>query len=171
MPEKAPELYKQLQQSAFIVFKGIRFKGFFQFFSGDLNYRKLVADREWPWQTPFSVNIILWVSFFHSSGSPLRIRARPTACPAHTESRNCGRAKRRSGQQSGQRHGRSWLDDLVGLRGRPIVHAGGSEQRVKRRRDWQQIQQKMWNIRFFSKPVICLPYYLFINKTFNLCIW
>jgi hypothetical protein len=44
MEEKAPELYQQLSLSSFLIFKG------------DLNYRKLVGDREWPLQTPFSVS-------------------------------------------------------------------------------------------------------------------
>ncbi|WKY11097.1 hypothetical protein Q1695_002998 [Nippostrongylus brasiliensis] len=37
----APELYYELSAASLIMFKG------------DLNYRKLVADREWPYDTPF----------------------------------------------------------------------------------------------------------------------
>jgi damage-control phosphatase, subfamily III len=45
MEEKAPDLYNQMCQSSLIIFKG------------DLNYRKLVGDRQWPWQTPFNVKL------------------------------------------------------------------------------------------------------------------
>ncbi|EGD78848.1 hypothetical protein PTSG_01825 [Salpingoeca rosetta] len=41
MPESAPDLYKTLASADLIMFKG------------DLNYRKLVADRMWPADTPF----------------------------------------------------------------------------------------------------------------------
>lgn len=46
MPEKAPDLYKELCDSNFIIFKG------------DLNYRKLVGDRYWPLSTQFKVIVI-----------------------------------------------------------------------------------------------------------------
>ena len=38
----APELYEELSSSVLLIFKG------------DLNYRKLVGDLEWPVQTSFS---------------------------------------------------------------------------------------------------------------------
>ncbi|KJH46510.1 hypothetical protein DICVIV_07414 [Dictyocaulus viviparus] len=41
MKSVAPDLYEQLSEASFIVFKG------------DLNYRKLVADRKWSFETPF----------------------------------------------------------------------------------------------------------------------
>ncbi|VDM52532.1 unnamed protein product [Angiostrongylus costaricensis] len=41
MKSVAPDLYKQLSEASFIMFKG------------DLNYRKLVADRDWPFETTF----------------------------------------------------------------------------------------------------------------------
>ncbi|KAH7698850.1 hypothetical protein AAVH_34051 [Aphelenchoides avenae] len=41
MQNRAPDLYQELSASAFLVFKG------------DLNYRKLVGDREWPSETEF----------------------------------------------------------------------------------------------------------------------
>uniref|UniRef100_A0A1I7XV13 Sugar phosphate phosphatase n=1 Tax=Heterorhabditis bacteriophora TaxID=37862 RepID=A0A1I7XV13_HETBA len=44
MPLLAPDLYKDLSASSFIIF------------SGDLNYRKLVGDREWPYQTAFKLD-------------------------------------------------------------------------------------------------------------------
>jgi hypothetical protein len=47
MAEKAEELYSYLKKSSFIIFKG------------DLNYRKLTGDREWPHTTEFRV-IIKW---------------------------------------------------------------------------------------------------------------
>lgn len=42
MSSIAPDLYKELSKSALIFFKG------------DLNYRKLAADRNWPYKTPFT---------------------------------------------------------------------------------------------------------------------
>ncbi|KAI1720930.1 protein-glutamate O-methyltransferase [Ditylenchus destructor] len=42
MEAKSPELYNELKTSSLIIFKG------------DLNYRKLVGDRYWPIDTPFS---------------------------------------------------------------------------------------------------------------------
>ena len=42
MAAAAPELYEELSSSALLIFKG------------DLNYRKLVGDLEWPVQTSFS---------------------------------------------------------------------------------------------------------------------
>ena len=42
MASAAPELYEELSSSALLIFKG------------DLNYRKLVGDLEWPVQTSFS---------------------------------------------------------------------------------------------------------------------
>ncbi|EYB85176.1 hypothetical protein Y032_0303g1893 [Ancylostoma ceylanicum] len=41
MKSFAPELYRELSEASIIIFKG------------DLNYRKLVGDREWPYETPF----------------------------------------------------------------------------------------------------------------------
>ncbi|RCN37360.1 hypothetical protein ANCCAN_16752 [Ancylostoma caninum] len=41
MKSFAPELYRELTEASIIIFKG------------DLNYRKLVGDREWPYETPF----------------------------------------------------------------------------------------------------------------------
>uniref|UniRef100_A0A915CIZ6 Sugar phosphate phosphatase n=1 Tax=Parascaris univalens TaxID=6257 RepID=A0A915CIZ6_PARUN len=43
MPKYAADLYKDLSEAALIIFKG------------DLNYRRLVGDREWPLDTPFKV--------------------------------------------------------------------------------------------------------------------
>ncbi|VDN05355.1 unnamed protein product [Thelazia callipaeda] len=43
MAEKSPDLYHKLSQSSLIIFKG------------DLNYRKLVGDLDWPLDTPFKV--------------------------------------------------------------------------------------------------------------------
>lgn len=40
MKTVAPELYAELSEASLIIFKG------------DLNYRKLVGDREWPYETP-----------------------------------------------------------------------------------------------------------------------
>ncbi|KAK6756421.1 hypothetical protein RB195_014686 [Necator americanus] len=40
MKSMAPDLYAQLSEASIIIFKG------------DLNYRKLVADRDWPYETP-----------------------------------------------------------------------------------------------------------------------
>ncbi|ETN85700.1 phage minor structural protein [Necator americanus] len=40
MKSMAPDLYVQLSEASIIIFKG------------DLNYRKLVADRDWPYETP-----------------------------------------------------------------------------------------------------------------------
>lgn len=45
MEEKASDLYGQLSGSALLIFKG------------DLNYRKLVGDREWPLQTAFAESL------------------------------------------------------------------------------------------------------------------
>lgn len=47
MQDQAPDLYDDLAESAMIIFKG------------DLNYRKLVGDRKWPWNTPFKVFLSL----------------------------------------------------------------------------------------------------------------
>ncbi|KAI6227496.1 Sugar phosphate phosphatase [Aphelenchoides fujianensis] len=41
MPERSPDLYAELQQSSFLIFKG------------DLNGRKLIGDRDWPPTTAF----------------------------------------------------------------------------------------------------------------------
>lgn len=41
MSRVSPELYDELSQSSFLFFKG------------DLNYRKLVNDRQWPYDTDF----------------------------------------------------------------------------------------------------------------------
>ena len=42
MPRVSPDLYTELSQSSFLFFKG------------DLNYRKLVNDRQWPYNTDFA---------------------------------------------------------------------------------------------------------------------
>ncbi|CAD6191640.1 unnamed protein product [Caenorhabditis auriculariae] len=41
MPTECPELYEELKKASFAFFKG------------DLNYRKLVGDRDWDFETPF----------------------------------------------------------------------------------------------------------------------
>eukprot|EP00041_Stephanoeca_diplocostata_P036154 m.1304367 g.1304367 ORF g.1304367 m.1304367 type:complete len:284 (-) comp24812_c0_seq2:2241-3092(-) len=43
LPDAAPSLFATLNASDLIILKG------------DLNYRKLLADRDWPWDTPYSV--------------------------------------------------------------------------------------------------------------------
>ena len=48
MQDVAPDLYAELSQLKLIIFKG------------DLNYRKLVGDRDWPLSTTFTQA----VSFF-----------------------------------------------------------------------------------------------------------
>jgi len=45
MKTVAPDLYTQLQEASLVIFKG------------DLNYRKLVADRNWLYATPFSESL------------------------------------------------------------------------------------------------------------------
>ena len=45
MKTVAADLYAQLQESQLVVFKG------------DLNYRKLIADRNWLYATPFSESL------------------------------------------------------------------------------------------------------------------
>ncbi|VDM75540.1 unnamed protein product [Strongylus vulgaris] len=41
MKSLAADLYKELSEASIIIFKG------------DLNYRKLISDRDWPFETPF----------------------------------------------------------------------------------------------------------------------
>lgn len=57
MSSVAPDLYEELSKSALVFFKG------------DLNYRKLAADRNWPYKTPFSE---LLASFSPSSVCAMR---------------------------------------------------------------------------------------------------
>jgi damage-control phosphatase, subfamily III len=46
MKKQSPDLYAELGKSSFLIFKG------------DLNYRKLVGDLEWKYDTPFQVKFL-----------------------------------------------------------------------------------------------------------------
>lgn len=45
MPNRSPDLYKELRACALTIFKG------------DLNGRKLISDLEWPETTPFETSL------------------------------------------------------------------------------------------------------------------
>ncbi len=61
LQETSPDLYADLATASFVIFKGssipiqhaLRLDSSLWVMIGDLNYRKLVGDREWPLQATF----------------------------------------------------------------------------------------------------------------------